>query len=170
MAKLMVTSKDGEQTVHDLSGVLLIGRAAECQVRLSGDPKISRQHCKIEPRGKDFMLTDLNSANGTRWNDQNIGRQKVALNSGDVIRVGGAEIRFQAGGAAAGANSFIDKLGGFFDKLFKRGGGAEEGGEAVFGTKTVTCSCGTVISIAGKNPGQKVGCPRCKKIYVIPGK
>ena len=43
-------------------------------------------------------------------------------------------------------------------------------GEATFGEKTITCSCGAVLSTASKSPGQKVGCPRCKKIYVIPGK
>lgn len=170
MAKLTVTTKDGQQTVHDASGTIYIGRSAECQIRLSGDPKVSRQHCKVEQRGKDFMLTDLNSANGTRWNGQSIGQQKVALNSGDVIGVGASELRFQAGGAADGANRFIDRISGFFDRLFKRGGAPQGGGEAVFGEKTVTCSCGAVLSTAGKSPGQKVGCPRCKKIYVIPGK
>jgi len=168
VAKLTVITRDGQQMVHEASGTVLVGRGADCRIRLSGDPKISRQHCKIEQRGKDFMLSDLNSANGTLWNDQDIGRQVVALNTGDVIKVGGSQIRFQAGGAMDGANRFIDRIGAFFDRLFKRNTGSE--GEVVFGQKTITCSCGAVLSTASKTPGQKVGCPRCKKMYVIPGK
>lgn len=168
MAKLFVTDKDGNQTVHEMSGETIIGRDKGCPVRLSGDPKISRHHCKIDPRGKDFMLCDLNSANGTRWNGKNIGQQKVALNSGDLVSVGGAEIKFQAGGAAEGANRLVDRLAGFFDRMFSRGGPAK--GEVVFGEKTVTCSCGTVLSTASKSPGQKVGCPRCRRVYVVPQK
>ncbi len=168
MAKLTVITKDGQQMVQEASGTIFIGRSEECKIRLSGDPKISRQHCKIEQRGKDFMLCDLNSANGTLWNDQDIGRQMVALNTGDVIKVGGSEIRFQAGGAMDGTNRFLDRVSTFFDKLFKRNTGGES--EVVFGEKTITCSCSAVLSTASKVPGQKIACPRCKKIYVIPGK
>ncbi len=168
MAKITVVSKDGQKTVQEVSGRVIVGRSPDCQIRLSGDPKVSRQHCKIEQRGTEFMLSDLNSANGTRWNGKDIGRQMVALNSGDVIRVGGAEIRFQTGGAVDGANRLNDRIGAFFDRLFGRKSGP--GGEVIFGEKTVTCSCGAVLSTAGKSPGQKVGCPRCKSVYVIPGK
>jgi pSer/pThr/pTyr-binding forkhead associated (FHA) protein len=168
VARLTVVTSDGQQTVHEIGGVTTVGRAGECQIRLSGDPKISRQHCRIEPRGTDFMLADLNSANGTRLNGHDIGRQKVALNSGDVISVGTSELRFQTGGAVDGANRVVDRIAGFFDRVFGRKTQSE--GQVVFGEKTLTCSCGAVLSTAGKNPGQKVGCPRCKKIYVIPGK
>jgi len=167
LARLTVVT-GGQQTVHEITGTTTVGRSAECQIRLSGDPKISRQHCQIEPRGNDFMLVDLNSANGTRLNGQEIGRQKVALNTGDVVSVGASELHFQTGGAVDGANRLVDRVAGFFDRLFGRKGQSE--GQVVFGEKTLTCSCGAVLSTAGKNPGQKVGCPRCKKIYVIPGK
>jgi hypothetical protein len=170
VAKLTVSTKDGKQTVHEVSGLALVGRAAECQIVLSGDPKISRQHCKIEQRGSEFLLTDLGSANGTRLNGRDIGRQKVALNSGDTIGVGGSEIRFAAGGAMGGANRLIDGIAGFFDRLFRRRGTAGAAGQVVFGEKTITCSCGAVLSTANKSPGQKIGCPRCKTIYAVPGK
>jgi pSer/pThr/pTyr-binding forkhead associated (FHA) protein len=168
VAKLTVITKGGQHTVHEAAGTVLVGRGADCQIRLSGDPKISRQHCRIQERGGDFMLSDLNSANGTMWNGQNIGRQMVALNSGDLIEVGSCKIRFQTGGAIDGANRLIDRVSAFFDRLFKRS--TPGGGEPVFGEKTITCSCGAVLSTASKSPGQKVGCPRCKKIYVIPSK
>ncbi len=168
MAKLTVITREGQQTVHVASGIVLIGRSEDCKIRLSGDAKISRQHCKIEQRGKDFMLSDLNSANGTLWNNQDIGRQMVALNTGDIIKVGGSEIRFQAGGAVDETNRIIDRISAFFDRLFKRNPSTD--GDVVFGEKTISCSCGAVLSTASKSPGQKVGCPRCKKIYVIPGK
>jgi hypothetical protein len=172
VARITACTKEGQRTVHEISGVTTVGRAPECQICISGDPKISRQHCRIEQRGRDFMLTDLNSANGTRWNDQDVGRRMIALNSGDVIGVGGSQLRFEAAGAMAGTNRLIDRLGAFFDRLFGRSGrsGRSETGGPVFGSGTLTCSCGTVISIAGKPPGQKVGCPRCRTIYQVPGK
>jgi hypothetical protein len=114
------------------------------------------------------MLLDLNSANGTLWNDQDVGQRIVALNTGDVVKVGNSEMRFQAGGAVDGANRIIDRLGAFFDRLFRRGSRAER--EPVFGANTITCSCGAVLSTSGKLPDHKIGCPRCKKLYVVPRK
>jgi len=58
---------------------------------------------------------------------------------------------------------------GALGSLFGKGKG-DAGGGPVFGEKTITCPCGAVLNTGDKSPGAKVGCPRCKKIYVVPGK
>jgi hypothetical protein len=184
MAKLIITAADGSKTERQLSGTVVIGRATDCDIPLPKDPKASRNHCRIEARGGEFFLSDLGSANNTRLNDEKIGQQVVRLEDGDVIRVGGTRINFQGagaaaaasgGGAGAGVGELLGKVKGALDKVFAKGkgkGGAKDGAKdgAAAGGKTITCTCGAVLSIAAKSPGQKVGCPRCKKIYQVPGK
>jgi pSer/pThr/pTyr-binding forkhead associated (FHA) protein/predicted Ser/Thr protein kinase len=68
---------------------LLIGRAGpEDDAGLGGDPEISRRHAHVS-RGADGRLTieDLGSANGTFVNDARIDAP-LALEHGDVVRVG----------------------------------------------------------------------------------
>ena len=179
MARLIITAPDGSKTERELSGTVVVGRAADCDLPLPKDLKASRNHCKIEARRGEFFLSDLGSANNTRLNDEKIGQQVVRLEDGDVIRVGGTRLNFQSGGAAAaagggaGVGELLGKVKGALDKVFAKGKGSAKGdakeGPAA-GGKTITCTCGAVLSIAAKSPGQKVGCPRCKKIYQVPGK
>jgi predicted component of type VI protein secretion system len=48
-----------------IAGSSLIGRAAECQVRLAL-PEISRKHCQVTIQDSQVLVRDLGSANGTR--------------------------------------------------------------------------------------------------------
>ncbi len=184
MARLIVTSPEGRQTERELKGTVVVGRSKDCDLPLAGDVKASRNHCKIEQRGSEFVLSDMGSANGTRVNGEKIGQRIVPLEEGDVIVVGGSKLEFHGAGASgaepsgpgASGGGILDKvkgaLGGVFSKGKGGGGGGVGGGAdgAVFGDKTITCSCGAVLSTAAKSPGQKVGCPRCRKIYAVPGK
>lgn len=181
MARLIITPPDGKNFDRELKGTVVIGRSADCDVSLPGDVKASRSHCKVEQRGSEFVLSDMGSANGTRVNDEKIGQQVIQLRDGDVIGVGTSRLEFrlksdepaepeapQAGSEAApSGGGFMGKLKNLFAGNKGAAGGADG---AVFGDKTINCSCGAVLGTAGKSPGQKVGCPRCKKIYVIPGK
>lgn len=57
--------------------------------------KISRQHARIERKGSNFILRDLDSTNGT-W----IGSQRVErhlLKNGDTFQIGPAQIVFKTG-------------------------------------------------------------------------
>jgi len=62
----------------------LIGRDASCDVVLS-ETAISRQHCRIDRRGDEWVLTNL-SSNGTRVKKQPI--DEHVLSDGDEIRIG----------------------------------------------------------------------------------
>src|SRR3954462_8900939 len=79
----------------ELRGPVTVGRmssVADCVVR---DPAVSRRHCRVEPEGDAWILSDLQSFNGTRVNDAPIARHP--LRDGDLIRIGRTTLRFHAG-------------------------------------------------------------------------
>jgi pSer/pThr/pTyr-binding forkhead associated (FHA) protein len=55
---------------------------------------VSRQHAVIKREGEDLRLYDLGSANGTFVNDKRV-REPVALQDGDTVRLGEAELIFK---------------------------------------------------------------------------
>ncbi|GLB64296.1 hypothetical protein NCCP2495_21750 [Dietzia sp. NCCP-2495] len=70
-------------------GSNLLGRGQDAAFRLP-DTGVSRQHADIHFDGRDALLTDLGSTNGTSVNDGPV--QDWQLADGDVIRVGHSEI------------------------------------------------------------------------------
>ena len=77
---------------------VILGRALEAGVRIN-DKNISRQHARIntiydnEMQPADYVLTDLNSRNGTLLNGQRITNEK--LQNGDKISIGEHILRFE---------------------------------------------------------------------------
>lgn len=77
---------------------VILGRALEADVRIN-DTKVSRQHAQIStvvnPKNKktEYILTDLDSKNGTLLNGQKI--TKEALQNGDKIKIGEHILRFE---------------------------------------------------------------------------
>lgn len=72
---------------------LQVGRSQATPTKLT-DPTISRVHCEIEWNGDKIMLLNI-STGGTHVNGKPVSQHE--LKSGDVIRVGSTEIRFQFG-------------------------------------------------------------------------
>ncbi len=72
---------------------ILIGREPTATLCIS-DPLASRQHAKLERRGAEFFVIDLNSRNGTALNGRPI--QEQTLRIGDCIRIGETIISFLA--------------------------------------------------------------------------
>lgn len=70
-------------------GSNLLGRGQDAAFRLP-DTGVSRQHADVKFDGREAMLTDLGSTNGTTVNGGPI--QDWQLADGDVIRVGHSEI------------------------------------------------------------------------------
>ena len=64
--------------------VTVIGRDPSCDVVLS-ETAISRQHCRIERTGENWVLRNL-SSNGTRIKRKTI--DEYVLSDGDEIRIG----------------------------------------------------------------------------------
>lgn len=73
---------------------LTIGRSSTNQICLPHQ-HVSRQHASIEYRDGMFMLSDMNSANGTFLNDQ-IVQSPMPLMAGDKIRLYTPELDFVA--------------------------------------------------------------------------
>ncbi|MEB8326825.1 DUF3662 and FHA domain-containing protein [Dietzia kunjamensis] len=91
-ASLTVTLhlEDGSGRTFRLQrGSNLLGRGQDAAFRLP-DTGVSRQHADIHFDGREAILTDLGSTNGTTVNDGPI--QDWQLADGDVIRVGHSEI------------------------------------------------------------------------------
>lgn len=66
---------------------IVLGRdAAQCDVVVT-DATISRQHCAVEKRDGEYLLADLNSANGVFVNGTRIG-STASLQDGDRVGLG----------------------------------------------------------------------------------
>ena len=80
------------QAVLLWEGTTLIGRDPGAQVRLV-DSRVSRQHAQITTDDSRCILVDLASTNGTSVNGSPVSEQ--ALGDGDLISIGGVELRFR---------------------------------------------------------------------------
>ncbi len=65
--------------------VISIGRSTKSDIQVEQDA-VSRNHCKITNDGKQVIISDLGSTNGTYVNDELI--SKLELADGDFIKVG----------------------------------------------------------------------------------
>lgn len=78
--------------------MVILGRALEADVRIN-DTKASRQHAQIETifdsksKETNYILTDLDSKNGTLLNGQKINQE--TLQNGDKISIGEHILRFE---------------------------------------------------------------------------
>lgn len=91
--KLVITT--GRRTVEQsIQGEALIGRpdatrGIHPEIDLRLDDAVSRRHAKIYVKNGQYVLTDLNSTNGTRHNRQWLQPEvEVPLKAGDEIEVG----------------------------------------------------------------------------------
>jgi hypothetical protein len=78
-------------------GSTVIGRGEQASCRLP-DIGASRQHARLDYDGRQVVLTDLGSANGTLVNGQRV--STVTLNHGDQILIGTTRLSFRTDGVA----------------------------------------------------------------------
>ena len=91
-AVVEIRFEEGSQILELSELVVTIGRSVDNVLEIP-DPNMSRRHCVIEQRETgEVILTDCNSSNGTRVNDQPILSQE--LTSGDTISCGSTSILF----------------------------------------------------------------------------
>jgi ABC transport system ATP-binding/permease protein len=82
-----------------LKGTMVVGRVAGVDIQLEDD-SVSRRHAELEVKGREVVLRDLGSANGTAVNGGPVSEDQV-LKTGDIIQFGVVEMSFE--GPAAGA-------------------------------------------------------------------
>ena len=67
---------------YPLTGVAIVGRAPECQLRLE-DSNLSRKHAKLIPTNEGVVIEDLGSTNGSFHNGKRV--QRAVAQAGDEI-------------------------------------------------------------------------------------
>jgi hypothetical protein len=72
-----------------------IGRDASCDLAIA-DMTVSRLHARLERTSEGWLLSDLESTNGTRVNGWRV-RGKVPVRVGDLVSFGNLEVIFSAG-------------------------------------------------------------------------
>jgi hypothetical protein len=69
-----------------------IGRDASCDLAIA-DATVSRRHAQLERTTDGWLITDLESTNGTRVNGWRV-RGKVPVRAGDLVSFGNLETVF----------------------------------------------------------------------------
>jgi pSer/pThr/pTyr-binding forkhead associated (FHA) protein len=75
-----------------LRGVVVIGRAVGCDIRLN-DLHVSRRHCELRPGRGEYRLVDLGARNGVFVNGRRV--YECGLHDEDVIRIGHRRFAFK---------------------------------------------------------------------------
>jgi predicted component of type VI protein secretion system len=92
MAYLIFSTEGQEWDRREITGPLVLGRSADCEVSIH-DILLSRRHCRFTQVDGDWLVIDLASRNGTIVGDHRVDEKK--LKTGDVIRVGKTKITFR---------------------------------------------------------------------------
>ncbi len=88
--------------VFPVTGPIVIGRAAECDISVPAD-EISRRHALIKPTPDGVSVEDLGSSNGTYINGRRV--QNGFLNAGDELRLDAVRFILVAPGQEMAAQS-----------------------------------------------------------------
>lgn len=101
MAKLVVLSEGFAGRTHELKGEkITIGRLEDNTFQIP-EPSVSSHHCEILIRGKDIVVRDLQSTNGTFINGEPV--TEAVLKPGQILRLGAVELRLEDDTAPAAA-------------------------------------------------------------------
>ena len=99
MAKLVVLSAGMTGRTQELKAdKTTIGRVEDNTFQIA-EPSVSSHHCEVLLRGKDVVIVDLNSTNGTFINGEKITEQ--VIKPGQILRLGKIELRLDTDAPAA---------------------------------------------------------------------
>jgi diguanylate cyclase (GGDEF)-like protein len=73
-----------------------IGRGRDNDITLQSDA-VSRHHARVERRGPDIVVVDLDSTNGTFLNEEPTRLSQARLKRGDLLRIGGTVFKYLSG-------------------------------------------------------------------------
>jgi diguanylate cyclase (GGDEF)-like protein len=73
---------------------IVIGRSSKADIQIDQEA-VSRNHCKLINTGKNIVLRDLGSTNGTYVNDELV--DEYVLRDGDLIKIGRCIFKFLSG-------------------------------------------------------------------------
>lgn len=102
-----------DQTTHEIQfkyPSMIVGRDPEADIHLD-DPKVSRNHARIETDGGVFRVTDLGSTNGTFISNHRLmANLPQVWHPGQSLRIGGAHLRLLPAGGTAGAEATLPNM------------------------------------------------------------
>ncbi len=75
----------------NVTGPIVIGRSPGADIVI-GTAYVSGRHARFSPVGKDLVLEDLGSLNGTVLNGKPIA-EAIGLRDGDVVSIGNVDIK-----------------------------------------------------------------------------
>ncbi|MDY7230867.1 FHA domain-containing protein [Hyalangium rubrum] len=99
MPTLVVRHPDGNESEHDLSGELKIGRQEGNDLVLTAGG-VSRKHARFYVEGGKVLVEDLGSANGTYVDGERVTEATVVTPQAQVV-LGDYELKLKAGARAA---------------------------------------------------------------------
>ena len=96
--RLTVLKSPSHEEGHELvvnAAPLLIGRSEQNDLGLGKDEYASARHARFEPRRDGVWVEDVGSTNGTYVNGARLDAPR-RLKTGDVIRIGETDLRYDA--------------------------------------------------------------------------
>jgi pSer/pThr/pTyr-binding forkhead associated (FHA) protein len=107
MAKLVVLSAGMTGRTQELKAdKTTIGRVDDNTFQIA-EASVSSHHCEVLLRGKEVVVRDLNSTNGTYINGERI--TESVMKPGQILRLGQVEIRLETDTPPASAKKPIDQ-------------------------------------------------------------
>jgi predicted component of type VI protein secretion system len=73
--------------------VILVGRAEQCDVVITGSKKISRRHCCLVQSDSTYLIRDLGSTNGVWINGKRVDMEGE-MRDGDQVAIGDVQFHF----------------------------------------------------------------------------
>jgi FHA domain len=108
MAKLVVLSVGMTGRTQELKAEkTTIGRVEDNTFQIA-EPSVSSHHCEVLLRGKDVVVRDLNSTNGSYINGERVTEEKV-MKPGQILRLGQVEMRLETDMPAGPAKKHLDQ-------------------------------------------------------------
>jgi pSer/pThr/pTyr-binding forkhead associated (FHA) protein len=149
MANLIV-EHEGHRTLVPLNGVLKIGRKAGSGVAIDAEGVLP-EHGLIISEGAQFIFVPLSEGAVTYVNDEKLHGAR-RLNGGDRIRLGPAQLVFQADDGRMAADPAVEPL-----VLSPRGEPNAEG------ALKYRCECGAYLRAKVERSAQVGRCPGCRR-------
>jgi pSer/pThr/pTyr-binding forkhead associated (FHA) protein len=107
MAKLVVLSAGMTGRTQELKvDKTTIGRVDDNTFQIA-EPSVSSHHCEVLLRGKEVVVRDLNSTNGTYINGEKV--TESVIKPGQILRLGQVEMRLETDTPAASGKKQIDQ-------------------------------------------------------------
>ena len=89
----------------DITERIVLGRGAECDVRLSGDETVSHRHCELHLAGGTLAVRDLGSTNGTLLDGTPVpGDHAIPVTGGARLLLGNTTVTLFPGEASGDAS------------------------------------------------------------------